>query len=70
MGPALRDGISGENSTRTCKSDSLLMSLAISIQNVSKLYRLGEISRGQLLADLHRWWVKEEHERPRRIPRW
>ena len=34
------------------------MSLAISVQNVSKLYRLGEISRGQLLADIHRWWMK------------
>ena len=34
------------------------MSVAISVHNVSKLYRLGEISRGQLLADLHRWWMK------------
>ena len=39
------------------------MSFAISVHNVSKLYRLGEISRGQLLADLHRWWMK------RRAPR-
>ena len=36
------------------------MSLAISVQNVSKLYRLGEISRGQLLADIHRWWMKRK----------
>ena len=34
------------------------MSLAISVQNVSKLYRLGEISRLQLLGDIHRWWMK------------
>jgi lipopolysaccharide transport system ATP-binding protein len=34
------------------------MSVAISVQNVSKLYRLGETSRGQLLADLHRWWMQ------------
>ena len=27
------------------------MSFAITVQDVSKLYRLGEISRGQLLAD-------------------
>jgi lipopolysaccharide transport system ATP-binding protein len=31
---------------------------AISASNVSKLYRLGEISRGQLLADARRWWRK------------
>ena len=34
------------------------MSIAISVQDVSKLYRLGEINRGQLLADIHRWWMK------------
>ena len=34
------------------------MSLAISVQNVSKRYRLGEISRVQLLGDIHRWWMK------------
>jgi lipopolysaccharide transport system ATP-binding protein len=34
------------------------MSVAISVQNVSKRYRLGEISRSQLLADIHRWWMK------------
>ena len=33
------------------------MSFAISVQNVSKRYRLGEISRVQLFADLHRWWT-------------
>jgi lipopolysaccharide transport system ATP-binding protein len=31
---------------------------AISVHNVSKLYRLGEISREQLLADAHRWWMQ------------
>ena len=36
------------------------MSFAISIQNVSKRYRLGEISRGQLLADIHRWWMRRK----------
>ena len=36
------------------------MSLAISVHNVSKLYRLGEISRGQLLADIHRWWMRRK----------
>ncbi len=34
------------------------MSLAISVENVSKRYRLGEISRLQLLGDIHRWWMK------------
>ena len=34
------------------------MSTAISVQDVSKLYRLGETNRGQLLADIHRWWMK------------
>jgi lipopolysaccharide transport system ATP-binding protein len=34
------------------------MSLAISVDNVSKRYRLGEINRGQLLVDLHRWWIR------------
>jgi lipopolysaccharide transport system ATP-binding protein len=36
------------------------MSLAISVNNVSKRYRLGEINRGQLLADLHRWWMRQK----------
>jgi lipopolysaccharide transport system ATP-binding protein len=39
------------------------MSFAISVQNISKLYRLGETNRNQLLADVHRWWTK------RRMPR-
>jgi lipopolysaccharide transport system ATP-binding protein len=42
------------------------MSLAISIQNVSKLYRLGETSRGQLLADLHRWWMQRRAQKTTR----
>ena len=33
------------------------MSVAISVQNISKLYRLGETDRNQLLADFHRWWT-------------
>ena len=44
----------------------LTMSFAISVHNVSKLYRLGEISRGQLLADLHRWWMKRRARKSRR----
>jgi lipopolysaccharide transport system ATP-binding protein len=36
------------------------MSLAISVNNISKRYRLGEISRGQLLTDLHRWWMRRK----------
>jgi lipopolysaccharide transport system ATP-binding protein len=40
------------------------MSYAISVQNVSKRYRLGEISRVQLFADLHRWWTKRVVRRP------
>jgi lipopolysaccharide transport system ATP-binding protein len=36
------------------------MSFAISVSNVSKRYRLGEISRGQLLADFHRWWTRQK----------
>jgi lipopolysaccharide transport system ATP-binding protein len=36
------------------------MYVAISIQNVSKRYRLGEISRGQLLGDIHRWWMRRK----------
>jgi lipopolysaccharide transport system ATP-binding protein len=36
------------------------MSFAISVDNVSKRYRLGEINRGQLLADLHRWWMRRK----------
>ncbi|HEY5743914.1 MAG TPA: ABC transporter ATP-binding protein [Terrimicrobiaceae bacterium] len=36
------------------------MPLAISIDHISKRYRLGEITRGQLLADLHRWWMRRK----------
>jgi lipopolysaccharide transport system ATP-binding protein len=32
------------------------MSLAISVENLSKLYRLGEVSTGTLSHDLNRWW--------------
>lgn len=32
-----------------------MSSLAISVQDVSKVYRLGEINRGQLLGDIRRW---------------
>ncbi len=31
------------------------MSLAISVENVSKVYRLGEIDRSQLVGDIRRW---------------
>ena len=36
------------------------MSFAISVNDVSKRYRLGEINRGQLLADVHRWWLRRK----------
>jgi homopolymeric O-antigen transport system ATP-binding protein len=39
------------------------MSVAISVQNISKLYRLGETNRNQLLADFHRWWTKRRRPR-------
>ena len=42
---------------------SARMSLAISVHNVSKLYRLGEINRGQLFSDLHRWWTRRKVSR-------
>jgi lipopolysaccharide transport system ATP-binding protein len=42
------------------------MSPAISVDNVSKRYRLGEINRGQLLADLHRWWMRRNVPSPDR----
>jgi len=34
------------------------MSTAISIQNISKQYRLGEIGTGTLSHDLNRWWAR------------
>ena len=33
----------------------LIMSDAISIENVSKIYRLGEINRSQFFGDIGRW---------------
>jgi lipopolysaccharide transport system ATP-binding protein len=36
------------------------MSFAVSIENISKRYRLGEINRGQILADIHRWWIRRK----------
>jgi lipopolysaccharide transport system ATP-binding protein len=36
------------------------MSLAISVHNISKLYRIGEINRRQLCLDLHRWWTRRK----------
>jgi homopolymeric O-antigen transport system ATP-binding protein len=42
------------------------MSSAISVNSVSKRYRLGEINRGQLLADLHRWWMRRKTSSPER----
>ena len=32
--------------------------LAIKLENVSKLYRLGEVGTGTLAHDLNRWWAK------------
>ena len=34
------------------------MPSAISIENVSKLYRLGQVGTGTLAHDLNRWWAK------------
>ena len=34
------------------------MSTVISVENVSKLYRLGEVGTGTLTHDLNRWWHK------------
>ena len=32
--------------------------IAIRVENISKLYQLGEISTGTISRDLHRWWAK------------
>ncbi len=32
--------------------------IAIQVENISKLYQLGEISTGTVSRDLHRWWAK------------
>jgi lipopolysaccharide transport system ATP-binding protein len=34
------------------------MSVVISVENVSKRYRLGETNRDQLVTDFRRWWTK------------
>ena len=34
------------------------MSIAIHIENVSKIYRLGQVGTGTLSHDLNRWWAK------------
>ncbi len=34
------------------------MSIVISVENVSKRYRLGETNRHQLVTDFRRWWTK------------
>ena len=34
------------------------MSVVISVENVSKLYRLGEVGTGSLAHDVNRWWHK------------
>ena len=39
------------------------MSIAISVGNISKLYRLGETNRQQLLSDFHRWWTRRKVSR-------
>ena len=36
------------------------MSFAVSVEKISKRYRLGEINRGQILADIHRWWMRRK----------
>ena len=33
--------------------------IAISFENVSKLYRLGLVGTGTLSQDIHRWWVRD-----------
>lgn len=33
------------------------MSTAIKVENLSKIYRLGEIGTGTISRDLHRWWA-------------
>ena len=32
------------------------MSISIKVENLSKIYRLGEIGTGTLSRDLERWW--------------
>ena len=44
------------------------MSFAVSIENISKRYRLGEINRGQILADIHRWWMRRKVRNARTLP--
>lgn len=34
------------------------MSTAISVENVAKLYRLGQVGTGSLVHDLNRWWQR------------
>jgi lipopolysaccharide transport system ATP-binding protein len=47
--------------------------IAIQIQNVSKCYRLGQIGRGTLQADLQSWWAnvrgREDPNQPLNAPR-
>jgi lipopolysaccharide transport system ATP-binding protein len=33
----------------------------IQVENLSKLYRLGEVSTGTLSHDLNRWWHKAHY---------
>ncbi len=35
------------------------MAAAITVENLGKAYRLGEIGTGTLSRDLHRWWAKK-----------
>src|SRR5687767_7066335 len=35
------------------------MSVAIKVENLSKAYRIGEISTGTVSHDLERWWAKK-----------
>jgi lipopolysaccharide transport system ATP-binding protein len=36
----------------------IMSSLALKVENLSKLYRLGEVGTGTLSHDLNRWWYK------------
>ena len=35
-----------------------MSNIAISVENISKQYRLGEVSTGTISHDLNRWWAK------------
>ena len=43
---------------RFVESPQSAMSAAISIENVSKMYRLGQVGTGTVAHDLNRWWAR------------